>query len=89
MTFKSETQSLLKSFFFLVKTQFRHDIKVVCTGNGNEFTYMHFFSYSHGTIFQHFYTYTPQQNEVVEHKHHHLLNVGHALRFQANLPIEF
>ncbi|KAM1270153.1 hypothetical protein ACFX2G_002244 [Malus domestica] len=44
---------------------------------------------THGTIFQHSCVHTPQQNGVVERKHRHLLNIGRALRFQANLPLKF
>ena len=85
MTFKSKAQSLLKSFFSWVKTQFCCVVKAIRTNNGSEFISMRcfFFFYTHGTIFQHSCTYTPQQNGVVERKHRHLLNVAHAIRFMA------
>ena len=43
MSFKSKTQSLLKSFFSWAKTQFHCDVKVILTDNGSEFIYMRFF----------------------------------------------
>lgn len=33
--------------------------------------------------------HTLQQNDCIERKHHHILNVVRALLFQANLPIRF
>ena len=32
---------------------------------------------------------TPQQNNYVEQKNRHLLNVERALKFQASLPVKF
>lgn len=89
MHFKSDTQTILKSFFSWAKTQFQRDIKALRADNGSEFLAMRSYLDSCGTLFQYSCPYTPQQNGVVERKHRHLLNVGRALRFQANLPLQF
>jgi hypothetical protein len=89
MTFKSETQSLLRSFFSWVKTQFNRGVKILRSDNGAEFLSMESYFNEHGIIFHHTCPYTPQQNGVVERKHRHLLNVARALRFQANLPLKY
>ncbi|CAL2225133.1 unnamed protein product [Prunus armeniaca] len=89
MTFKSETQGLLKSFIAFVKTQFQCSVQQVRADNGSEFISMRPLFNNLGILFQHSCPTTPQQKGVVERKHHHLLNVARALRFQAHLPLTF
>ncbi|KAM2583718.1 hypothetical protein TB2_044793 [Malus domestica] len=89
MNLKSETQEKIKLFFAYVNTQFQRQVKQVRTDNGAEFLSLRSFFANSGTVFQHTCPHTPQQNGVVERKHRHLLNVGRALRFQANLPLKF
>nr|GLL27462.1 uncharacterized protein LOC109162697 [Ipomoea trifida] len=88
MRSKSDTQQLIKNFHKFVHTQFAASIKIIRTDNGGEFSMFAFFE-EHGIIHQRSCVNTPQQNAVVERKHQHLLNVARALRFQANLPLEF
>lgn len=46
-----------------------------------------FFLLDHGIVHQTIILHTPQENRQVKQKHHHILNVAHALQFQANLHI--
>jgi len=89
MKFKFETQGLLKSFITFVHTQFNCQVKIIRSDNGLKFISLKPFLSTHGILLQNSCPYTPQQNGVVERKHRHLLNVGRALRFQANLPLKF
>ena len=59
-------------------------VKIVRSDNGLEFKIDSFYA-SKGIEHQHTCVETPQQNEVVEHKHQHLLGVARALIFQSNL----
>ncbi|XP_076952355.1 uncharacterized protein LOC143626062 [Bidens hawaiensis] len=43
----------------------------------------------HGILLETTYPHTPQQNGVVERKHHHLLETARALKFEAKLPTRF
>lgn len=73
----------------MVKTQFEKNVKILWSDNGLEFTCLSRFYYENGIIHQTSVVNTPQQNGRVERKHRHILNVARALRFQANLPINF
>ena len=73
----------------MVKTQFHKQVKVLRSDNGQEFLCLKDFYAQHGMLHQTSCVDTPQQNGRVERKHKHVLNVARALRFQANLSIDF
>ena len=88
MKSKSDTRSILQSFYTMIKTQFNKAIKIFRTNNGLEFQINEFFK-TYGIIHQHSCVATPQQNSIVERKHQHILCVARALRIQSNVPIAY
>jgi hypothetical protein len=88
MAQKSQTRSLIQSFFKLVATQFNLKVKVLRYDNGIGFHMDEFLS-NQGTLYQYRCVETPQQKSIVKRKHQHLLNVARALKFQSNLPLFF
>ena len=87
MCFKFETQSLLKSFFSMVETEFDLKVRCIQVDNGSEFDSMKKIIQEHGMIHQHSCVSTPQQNGVVERKHRHILNVARALCYYNKLIV--
>lgn len=89
MSFISETHGVLRSFLSWVETQFHTRVKTLQTDNGTEILSMRDYFVDKGINYHRSCPSTPQQNGVVQRKHRHLLNVGRALRFHANLPLKF
>lgn len=89
LTDKKEVPRMLMNFSALIKRQFDKHVKIFRSDNGIEFLGMKNYFFEQGIIFQTSCVGTPQQNERVERKHRHILNIARALRFQGNLPIEF
>lgn len=86
---KREVSQFLLNFFALVERQYNKQVKIIRSDNGTEFISLSSYFRSHGIVFQTSCTGTPQQNERVERKHRHILNVARALRFHGHLPVSF
>ncbi|GJY21662.1 pyridoxal 5'-phosphate synthase-like subunit PDX1.2, partial [Tanacetum coccineum] len=67
---------------------FFHNISLFCQSHVKS-TFPMTLNNSKWIVHQKSIPYTPQQNGVVERKHRHLLETARAIRFQANLPIQF
>ncbi|GKE03663.1 putative RNA-directed DNA polymerase, partial [Tanacetum coccineum] len=87
---KDEFPHFITVFYNLIENQFKRKIKVFRSGNRTEFINqtIHRFYADKGIIHQTSCAYTPQQNEIAERKHMHLLNVARSLMFQGRILLE-
>lgn len=85
---KSQVVTTFSSFIKMVETQFSVKIKIVRTDNGSEFININFLNLlsQHSIIHQRSCVYTPQQNDIVQRKHRHLLQLARSLMSQDSLP---
>lgn len=73
---KDQAYEVFKSFLEMIKTQFQKKLKIFKSDNRGEFignTMKQLFS-DHGILHQRSYPYSPQQNGIMERKHHTLLD---------------
>lgn len=85
---KDETVLYIKNFVLIIRNQFQCNVKVCQSDNGSKFANAmtkDLFSQL-GILYLTICISTPQKNGIVEHKHHHLLEVAHALKLQAAVP---
>jgi len=81
MHHKSKTQFLLTNFIQFVKTQFQTNVQTIKVDNGTKFISLRSFLQNKGIELQNSCIHTSQQNEVVERKHRHILNVSRSIMF--------
>lgn len=88
---KSEVASIFVNFKTLVKKQFSHHIKLLRTDGGME--YLNYtlrnFLQQHGIYHLISYPYTPEQNDVVERKHRHIIETTRTLLHIASIPYSY
>lgn len=92
LTFKSDFYYVFVNFCNVIDRTFPsfkiHAIQCYIDGEFSDLVFRHFLQ-SKGIVQRFSYSYTPQQNDVVEHKHDHINSVGRCFLIQASLPHEF
>ena len=91
MKHKSNFVAILINLIIFIKNHFKSTVKFIRTDNAKELCDGAMVQLYHrfGIVNQKSCVKTPQQNGIVERKHHHLLETARALLFQYNLPKSF
>lgn len=85
---KAEVLKAFPEFLMMIEKQYNAQVKGVRSDNAPELRFTELYK-SKGIQAYHSCPETPEQNSVVERKHHHILNVARALMFQAHIPLEY
>ena len=85
---KNEVETIFKTFFNMVQTQYSAQIKMIRSDNGREYfsKTLQFFFDEKCVIHQSSCTDTPAQNGIAERKNRHLLEVTRSIMFSAKIP---
>jgi len=75
----------VQNFIQMVEVQFGTKVKVIRIDNCVEFLMPQYYAMK-GIVHQMSYPETPQQNDRVERRHQHILNVSRALMIQSKVP---
>ena len=88
---RSELFDIFQNFYSEISTQFGRSIHILRSDNAKEYfsTSLKSFLNSKGIIHQSSCPHTPQQNDVAEGKHRHLLDTARTLLLQNNVPLKF
>ncbi|PKU70451.1 Retrovirus-related Pol polyprotein from transposon TNT 1-94 [Dendrobium catenatum] len=91
MTAKSKTFSKFKIFCNLIHNKFNTTIQYFRSDGGGEFISNQFTNYlqDHGITRQLSSPHTPEQNDMAERKHRHLLDITRTLLHAVSLPQKF
>jgi len=83
----SQVINIFKTFKTLVETQMSHKICALQTDNVCEYLSLTPFLHQHGIHHSLICPYTHEQNGSVEHKHHHIVDMGLTLLVIVSLPL--
>ena len=91
MQTQAELFSIFQKFHAEIRTQFNTSIRMLRSDNAKEYFSMSFSSFMsfHRILHQSSCAYTPQQNGVVEHKNHHLVETSRTLLFHHKVTQRF
>ena len=91
IAYKSDVPSIIQKCVPFIENQISHKLRVFQSNGGGEFynNFLQCFFESKGISHPKSCPYTPEQNGIVERKHHHTVETVMSLMFHSSVPLEF